>query len=64
MTGNGNAETTGTDTPDEDLDNLRRHRLYDAIADVKCRAAVQLLLIQVSRKATTVGLVLIHLCML
>ncbi|KAL3348903.1 hypothetical protein AABB24_022192 [Solanum stoloniferum] len=46
MTGNGNAESTGTDTPDEDLENLRRHRLYDAIADVKCRAAVQLLLIQ------------------
>lgn len=46
MTGNDNAETTGTDTPDEDLENLRRHRLYDAISDLKCRAAVQLLLIQ------------------
>ncbi|KAI3743894.1 hypothetical protein L1987_56961 [Smallanthus sonchifolius] len=30
---------------DEDLDNLRE-RLYAAISDVKCRAAVQLLLIQ------------------
>ncbi|KAI7749931.1 hypothetical protein M8C21_024881 [Ambrosia artemisiifolia] len=30
----------------EDLDNLRRDRLYAAISDVKCRAAVQLLLIQ------------------
>ncbi|KAJ8565444.1 hypothetical protein K7X08_008020 [Anisodus acutangulus] len=46
MTGNSNAETTGTDTPDEDVENLRRHRLYDAISDVKCRAAVQLLLLQ------------------
>ncbi|PWA99169.1 Armadillo-like helical [Artemisia annua] len=31
---------------DEDLDNLRRERLYAAISDVKCRAAIQLLLIQ------------------
>nr|GEW39325.1 brefeldin A-inhibited guanine nucleotide-exchange protein 2-like [Tanacetum cinerariifolium] len=31
---------------DEDLENLRRERLYAAISDVKCRAAVQLLLIQ------------------
>ncbi|KAM0048372.1 putative Sec7 domain, mon2, dimerization and cyclophilin-binding domain, Sec7 domain superfamily [Helianthus debilis subsp. tardiflorus] len=31
---------------DEDLDNLRRERLYAAVSDVKCRAAVQLLLIQ------------------
>ncbi|PHT59163.1 Brefeldin A-inhibited guanine nucleotide-exchange protein 2 [Capsicum baccatum] len=46
MAENDNAETTETDTPDEDLENLRRHRLYDAISDVKCRAAVQLLLIQ------------------
>ncbi|CAN4125810.1 unnamed protein product [Withania somnifera] len=46
MTGNDNAETTGTNTPDEDLENLKRHRLYDAISDLKCRAAVQLLLIQ------------------
>ncbi|XP_009604910.1 brefeldin A-inhibited guanine nucleotide-exchange protein 2 [Nicotiana tomentosiformis] len=46
MARNSNAETTGTDTPDEDLENLRRHRLYEAISDVKCRAAVQLLLIQ------------------
>ncbi|KAI3719383.1 hypothetical protein L6452_20280 [Arctium lappa] len=31
---------------DEDLENLKRDRLYSAISDVKCRAAVQLLLIQ------------------
>ncbi|KAK9051458.1 hypothetical protein SSX86_028085 [Deinandra increscens subsp. villosa] len=31
---------------DEDLDNLRRARLYAAISDAKCRAAVQLLLVQ------------------
>ncbi|XP_076950340.1 brefeldin A-inhibited guanine nucleotide-exchange protein 2-like [Bidens hawaiensis] len=31
---------------DEDLDNFRRDRLYAAVSDVKCRSAVQLLLIQ------------------
>ncbi|KAL4586003.1 hypothetical protein LXL04_010633 [Taraxacum kok-saghyz] len=31
---------------DEDLEDLRRDRLYNAVSDVKCRAAVQLLLIQ------------------
>lgn len=32
---------------DEDLENLRRERLHNAVSDAKCRAAVQLLLIQV-----------------
>ncbi|KAI3498366.1 hypothetical protein L1887_34139 [Cichorium endivia] len=31
---------------DEDLEKQRRDRLYNAVSDVKCRAAVQLLLIQ------------------
>ncbi|KAL7606603.1 hypothetical protein Lser_V15G15902 [Lactuca serriola] len=31
---------------DEDLENLRRERLHNAVSDAKCRAAVQLLLIQ------------------
>nr|GLL40676.1 brefeldin A-inhibited guanine nucleotide-exchange protein 2-like [Ipomoea trifida]GMD65041.1 brefeldin A-inhibited guanine nucleotide-exchange protein 2-like [Ipomoea batatas]GMD71608.1 brefeldin A-inhibited guanine nucleotide-exchange protein 2-like [Ipomoea batatas] len=39
-------ESAGTDAPDVDMENLRQHRLYNAISDVKCRAAVQLLLIQ------------------
>ncbi|XP_022897152.1 brefeldin A-inhibited guanine nucleotide-exchange protein 2 [Olea europaea var. sylvestris] len=39
-------ESTGTSIPDDDLDNLRRHHLFADISDVKCRAAVQLLLIQ------------------
>ncbi|CAA2991496.1 brefeldin A-inhibited guanine nucleotide-exchange 2-like [Olea europaea subsp. europaea] len=39
-------ESTGTSIPDDDLDNLRRHHLLAAISDIKCRAAVQLLLIQ------------------
>ncbi|KAI3449141.1 hypothetical protein Pfo_005806 [Paulownia fortunei] len=39
-------ESTRTITSNDDSDNLRRHRLYAAISDVKCRAAIQLLLIQ------------------
>lgn len=35
-------------TYDDDMEDLRRHRLYAAISDAKCRAAVQLLLIQVT----------------
>ena len=42
-----NGETSVSSTPNEDLDRLRRHHLYTCISDVKCRAAVQLLLIQV-----------------
>lgn len=45
---NGDA-SLGTITSNEDSDNnSRRHRLYAAISDVKCRAAIQLLLIQVT----------------
>ncbi|KAL8495472.1 hypothetical protein ACS0TY_019568 [Phlomoides rotata] len=44
---NNHDESTGAITSNDDLDNnLRRHRLYAAISDVKCRAAIQLLLIQ------------------
>ncbi|CAI9765193.1 unnamed protein product [Fraxinus pennsylvanica] len=39
-------ESTGTSIPDDDLDNLRRHHLLAAISEIKCRAAVELLLIQ------------------
>nr|XP_027108154.1 brefeldin A-inhibited guanine nucleotide-exchange protein 2 [Coffea arabica] len=39
-------EFAGANAEDEDLENLRRHRLYASISDAKCRAAVQLLLIQ------------------
>ncbi|KAL6981821.1 Brefeldin A-inhibited guanine nucleotide-exchange protein 2, variant 2 [Sarracenia purpurea var. burkii] len=41
-----NEDTDGSGMHDDDSENLRRHRLYGAISDVKCRAAVQLLLIQ------------------
>ncbi|KAL3649473.1 Brefeldin A-inhibited guanine nucleotide-exchange protein 2 [Castilleja foliolosa] len=42
-----NEESTGAIPNNEDSDNnLRRQHMYDAISDVKCRAAVQLLLIQ------------------
>ncbi|PIN23786.1 Guanine nucleotide exchange factor [Handroanthus impetiginosus] len=47
MNANNREESTGTSTSNDDLDNnLRRHRLYAAISDAKCRAAIQLLLIQ------------------
>ncbi|KNA06719.1 hypothetical protein SOVF_178450 [Spinacia oleracea] len=40
------AESTGTGTVDYDSESLRTQRFYAAISDVKCRCAVQLLLIQ------------------
>lgn len=42
-----NGEPAGSVTPDDDSEGLRTHHLYAAISDAKCRAAVQLLLIQV-----------------
>lgn len=41
-----NEESSESSMPNEDVENLRRHHLYAAISDAKCRAAVQLLLIQ------------------
>ncbi|KAH6817824.1 SEC7-like guanine nucleotide exchange family protein [Perilla frutescens var. frutescens] len=47
LNGNSHDESAGTVTSNDDLDNnLRRGRLYAAISDAKCRAAIQLLLIQ------------------
>ncbi|KAG8391685.1 hypothetical protein BUALT_Bualt01G0213000 [Buddleja alternifolia] len=45
-TENSHDESIGTVISNEDSDNSRRHRLYAAISEVKCRAAIQLLLIQ------------------
>ncbi|KAJ9680773.1 hypothetical protein PVL29_019937 [Vitis rotundifolia] len=42
-----NGESAGSGTTDDDSEGLRTHRLYAAVSDAKCRAAVQLLLIQV-----------------
>ncbi|XP_074263199.1 brefeldin A-inhibited guanine nucleotide-exchange protein 2-like [Silene latifolia] len=42
----GAGESTETDTPDSDIESLSTQQLYAAISDVKCRSAVQLLLIQ------------------
>ncbi|KAH6833311.1 SEC7-like guanine nucleotide exchange family protein [Perilla frutescens var. hirtella] len=39
-------KSTGTITSSDDMGNLSRHRLHAAISDVKCRAAIQLLLVQ------------------
>ncbi|KAJ9680774.1 hypothetical protein PVL29_019937 [Vitis rotundifolia] len=41
-----NGESAGSGTTDDDSEGLRTHRLYAAVSDAKCRAAVQLLLIQ------------------
>nr|GMC84791.1 brefeldin A-inhibited guanine nucleotide-exchange protein 2-like [Ipomoea batatas] len=39
-------ESAATDTPDDDKRHLRLHHLYSSISDVKCRAAVQFLIVQ------------------
>ncbi|KAJ7007530.1 brefeldin A-inhibited guanine nucleotide-exchange protein 2 [Populus alba] len=41
-----NGETAGSDMPKDESEGLVTHRLYASISDAKCRAAVQLLLIQ------------------
>uniref|UniRef100_A0A6N2L832 SEC7 domain-containing protein n=1 Tax=Salix viminalis TaxID=40686 RepID=A0A6N2L832_SALVM len=41
-----NGETAESDMPKDESERLVTHRLYASISDVKCRAAVQLLLIQ------------------
>lgn len=41
-----NGETAVSGIPDEDSERLRMQHFYTCISDVKCRAAVQLLLIQ------------------
>lgn len=41
-----NVESSGSGLPDDDSENLRTQHLFACIADAKCRAAVQLLLIQ------------------
>ncbi|KAF8412360.1 hypothetical protein HHK36_000324 [Tetracentron sinense] len=45
-TRNSNEESAGSGRPDDDLESLRTRSLYFAVSDAKCRAAVQLLLIQ------------------
>lgn len=42
-----NGESSGSGMPDDDSENLRAQHIFACIADAKCRAAVQLLLIQV-----------------
>lgn len=45
--GISNGETSVSSVHDEDSEGLRAHHIYMCISDAKCRAAVQLLLIQV-----------------
>lgn len=46
VSGQDLAESTGTGAVDYDSESLRTQQFYAAISDVKCRCAVQLLLIQ------------------
>ncbi|KAI3851641.1 hypothetical protein MKW92_012998 [Papaver armeniacum] len=41
-----NDETADSTAADDDLENMRSRRIYQSVNDAKCRAAVQLLLIQ------------------
>lgn len=45
--GQTNGEASGSGMADDDSESQKTHHLYDSIADAKCRAAIQLLLIQV-----------------
>ncbi|KAJ7950995.1 Brefeldin A-inhibited guanine nucleotide-exchange protein [Quillaja saponaria] len=44
--GEDTGEPAGSSLPDDDSENLRTNRLYASLSDAKCRASVQLLLIQ------------------
>ncbi|KAF2282658.1 hypothetical protein GH714_043768 [Hevea brasiliensis] len=46
LNGQNNGESIGSGILDEDPERQRTHRLYASISDAKCRASVQLLLIQ------------------
>ncbi|XWS77185.1 hypothetical protein CRYUN_Cryun01aG0239800 [Craigia yunnanensis] len=46
LNGQSNEASSGSDTYHTDSESLRIHRLYASLSDAKCRAAVQLLLIQ------------------
>lgn len=46
LNGENNAETNGSELPDDDSESLTVQHVYTSISDAKCRAAVQLLLIQ------------------
>ncbi|GLT39516.1 hypothetical protein SLA2020_137020 [Shorea laevis] len=44
--GQSNEVSAGSDIPCDDTEGQRTHRLYASLSDAKCRAAVQLLLVQ------------------
>ncbi|KAE8721283.1 Brefeldin A-inhibited guanine nucleotide-exchange protein 2 [Hibiscus syriacus] len=46
LNNHSNEASAGSDTSHGDSERLRTHRLYDLLSDAKCRAAVQLLLIE------------------
>lgn len=53
----------GSGRPDDDSERLRTNHLYAGLADVKCRAAVQLLLIQVLSVPIAKYLSIIKICL-
>ncbi|XP_059458608.1 brefeldin A-inhibited guanine nucleotide-exchange protein 2 [Corylus avellana] len=46
LSSQNNGESFVSDMPDDDSESLRTQQIYAALSDAKCRAAVQLLLIQ------------------
>ena len=60
LNGESNAETNGSELPDDDTESLRTQHVYISMSDAKCRAAVQLLLIQVGSVSSPVSLCLLY----
>lgn len=53
LNGESNAESNGPELPNNDSESLTVQHVYASISDAKCRAAVQLLLIQVGSISLT-----------
>lgn len=60
LNGESNAESNGSELPDDDSESLTVQHVYTSISDAKCRAAVQLLLIQVGSVSLLVSLCLMY----
>lgn len=56
LSSGNNVQFSESDMPDGDSESVRTHHIYASLSDAKCRAAVQLLLIQVESLSDTVNL--------
>lgn len=56
LSSGNNVQFSESDMPDDDSESVRTHHIYASLSDAKCRAAVQLLLIQVESLSDTVNL--------